>query len=1040
MDETVSFRELSPGTHISHYKIKEKIGSGGMGVVYRAEDVKLNRLAALKFLPPELARDPEARVRFVHEAEAALALDHPNICTVYEIDETDDGCLYIAMECYEGETVKQRIQQGPLEVQAALGIALQAAGGLAEAHERGVVHRDIKPANIMITSAGGVKLLDFGLAKLAGQTTLTRTGKIVGTVSYMSPEQAIGGKADHRTDIWSLGVTLYQMVTGELPFGGEYPQAVIYSILNEEPRRVTSMRADLPKELDWIVSKALAKPTDERYQRMTDFVVDLEVLTGAAGPGATISPPKISAEFSLSNLPVQLTSFVGRGKSLGDVKRLLGDNRLLTLTGSGGCGKTRLALEVGRDILGNFADGIWLVDLAPLVDPALVPQAVAQIFELREEANKTLIETLISYLRGKDLLLILDNCEHVLAGCVDLADALLRADASIRMLATSREALGITGEVVYQVAPLEIPDVEALPSLAELQEIEAVQLFAVRAGAARSAFTLDENTAPAVAQICKRLDGIPLAIELAAARARALPVDEIAARLDDRFRILKTGSKTSLPRHQTLRALIDWGYDHLTPAEQALFRRLSVFSGGWTLSAAEAACSGDGILEAEVLDLLSNLVEKSLVEMDAKWHDGARKTRHRLLESLREYAGDRLAGEGETEQVRRRHTGYFVGLAEEAASHLTAPDQADWFLRLSLEHDNLRAALDACTGEGGDVQLAMRLGGALGRYWLVRGHWSEGRRVYEHLLARPDAQEATPARSKVLSWAGNLALNQGEHAQARSFYEESLAERRDLGDRAGVAGLLNNLGLLAHRLGDFEEARRFHEESLVVRRELNERIGIAQSLGNLGSVAGDAGDFREARRFHGECLVIWREIGDSQGIAWSLSNMGLAAYWAGDYAEARSLQEESLAIDRELGNRRGIAATLNGLGSIAVKAGDIARARGLNEESLLIHRDLGSRPGIMQLLKSFGILAAAAGEPTRAARLFGAAEALRDEIKTPWSKDEQAEIDSVVPGIRSRLGENTLTKEWAAGRIMSQSQAIDYALEHGSGKRTEKIS
>jgi len=1024
------------GKKVSHYKILKKLGGGNMGVVYKGKDLNLKRTVALKFLPPELSHDPESKERFIQEAQAASSLDHSNICIIHEIDQTEDGQLFMVLTFYEGETLKKKIQRGPLKVEKAVDIAIQVAQGLVKAHEKGIVHRDIKPANLMITNDGVVKIVDFGLAELAGDYRRVRAGTVSGTLAYMSPQQALGEEVDHRTDIWSLGVVLYEMLAGQLPFRGEYEQAMLYSILNEAPKPITALRKGVPLELEWIISKALAKSQEKRYQQAVDMLKDLKILKGSTVAGTAISTEE--TYFKPNNLPLQLTSFVGRDRQMADIKRILGENRLLTLTGTAGCGKTRLALEASRDLLEDCPDGVWLVELAPLADPSLVPQAVAIVLGLKEESNRPLKMTLIDYLKGKKLLLVIDNCEHLIHACAEVADALLRACSELRILATSREGLGIIGEVIYHVPPLAVPEAEVCLPLKELSQIESVRLFIERANAARTGFGLTDENATAIVKICQRLDGIPLALELGAARINVLPVAEIAKRINDRLSLLTDGSKTRLPHHQTLRALIDWSYDHLPEPERKLFCRLSVFAGGWTLDAAEAVCAEEGIQERAVLDLHSRLVEKSLVEMEPEFGGGSGKARYRMLGMVQEYAWDRLMEEEGAEQARRRHRDYFSELAEESARQLTGPEQGSWALRLEVENENLRAALDSCWGKDTNVELALEMAGALGRYWYVRGRWSEGRSLLSEILGRPDAGGRTAARARALVWAGWLAHWQGDFEQAHSLLEESLSIRQELGDSLGIAEALNNLGAVAMERGDYVEARQYHERSLAIRRKHGDQRSIAVSLHNLGELYLCLGDYAQARTAYEESLALFRKVKHTMGIADSLNSLGVVVGHQGDYVTAHKYHQEALKNRRERQDPMGIAESLYNLGELAIRQGQYDQAHAQYAQSLLIRQKLGDRMDIADSLEGFGVLAAARKEPVRAARLLGAAKSLREEINAPTSPAKQKKLKTAISRTRPALGERDFDKEWNKGRAMSLDEAIDYALKKDGEEYTQK--
>jgi predicted ATPase/class 3 adenylate cyclase/Tfp pilus assembly protein PilF len=700
------------------------------------------------------------------------------------------------------------------------------------------------------------------------------------------------------------------------------------------------------------------------------------------------------------NLPQQVTSFVGREKEIGEVRLLLERTALLTLTGAGGSGKTRLALQVAADMLDGSGGGVWLVELAPLTDPKLVPATVANALGLKEEPGKQVLQTLTEHLRTKHLLLVLDNCEHLLSACATLADALLRSCPRVRILATSREGLRISGELTYRVPSLSLPDPTQPETPESLSVYEAVRLFVERAQFQVPQFSVTNQNAPALASICHRVDGIPLAIELAAIRVRSLSLEEINRKLDQRFRLLTGGSRTALPRQQTLRALIDWSYDLLNEAEKALVCRLSVFMGGWTLEAAEAVCPGEPVEEWEVLDLLTSLGDKSLVVAEQQ----RASTRYRLL-------------------------AYYLALAERAEPQLTGPEQQAWLERLEAEHDNLRAALEFSDWKGGESGFGLRLAGALFRFWDVRGHLAEGRERLGRALARDGAGDAT-RRAKALIAAGNLACNLGDYEAAQSLFEESLAIRRELGDRSGIAASLLNLGSLAWRQGDFGAARARIEESLVIRRELGDPRGVALALANLGTLANSQGDYGAARALYEEGLVIQRGLGDRSSIALSLNNLGAVALSQGDYGAARVVVEESLVIRRELGDRQGVADSLFNLGNVACRQGDLGAARTLYAESLVVLREIGDREGLADSLEGTASAAAECADPLLAARLWGAAERLREELGAPLTADERPHYERATAAARAGRGV-AFDRAWQEGCAMSLEQAVALALEPG---------
>jgi predicted ATPase/class 3 adenylate cyclase len=724
-----------------------------------------------------------------------------------------------------------------------------------------------------------------------------------------------------------------------------------------------------------------------------------------------------------NNLPQPVTRFIGRERELDEAHRLFENARLLSLTGSGGCGKTRLALQFAAERLGAYPHGVWFIELAALSDPGLVPQAVAAALGATEEPGKDLIHTISTALGTKRVLLVLDNVEHLLQAVGRLTDALLQACPDVAVLVTSREALGVRGEFVYRVPSLSLPEKRLQPTAESVAASEAVRLLVDRARAQVPYFAVTPQNATVVALVCARLDGIPLALELAAARLRSLSIHELSKRLDERFRLLTGGARTALPRQQTLRALIDWSYDLLDEAERTLLCRLSVFAGGWTLASAEAVTSGAGIDEPAVLGVLTALVDKSLVLADER----AGEMRYRLLESVRQYARDRLLERGEGNVWRDRHAAHFSALGEAAEPRLAGAAQQSELEHLETEHDNLRAVLAWTSSPGGDALLGLRLAGALCLFWSVRGYPGEGRRwVVECLAAATDAPDGL--RAGALCGAGVLAREQGDYAAARSlleeglelnrrlghrpgiaaalrnlgsvrreqgdydgaraFYEESLALRRDLGDRHGIASSLNSLGLVFRELGDYAQARVCFEESLAIDREIGDRLSIAVSLNNLGGMAADLCDYQTARAIHEESLAIRRELGSRRGIASSLTNLGDAVHHLGDHATARELLEEGLAIRRELGDRRGIGISLCALASASIGQGDLAQARAWGDESLALRRALGDLWGIAGTLHELGRIATLREKWDEAAKLYAESAQIERTLGDRWGAVE----------------------------------------------------
>jgi predicted ATPase/class 3 adenylate cyclase len=702
-------------------------------------------------------------------------------------------------------------------------------------------------------------------------------------------------------------------------------------------------------------------------------------------------PPLRSLEVRSRHLPVQLTSFIGREREMNELKRLLATHRLVTLTGTGGCGKTRLAIQVAADLLEEYADGVWVVELEALVEPALVLQEIAQTLGVREEPGRTLLDTLSDRLRSRQMLLVLDNCEHLVTSCAAVADALLRSCPNLQVLATSREILGVKGETLYRVPPLTLPELQRLPPIKQLKEYESVRLFTERALSNQPCFAVTAENASAVAAVCHRLEGIPLAIELAAARIRILSIEQLSARLEDRFRLLTGGSRTALPRQQTLRATMDWSYDLLSEAEQILLRRLSVFAGGFNLEAAEAVCAGALVADDEVMELLGQLVDKSLVIVEV----GADELRYRMLETIRQYGQQKLLGTGEAEPIRDRHRNRYLELAERAEPELCGPEQGEWLRRLETDYGNLRTSLEWAL-ESRDVSLALRLAGALSGFWHARGYTVEAREHMAAVLALPDASPRTEARAKVLRLAGALANDQGHYNEARALCQESLTIWRELGNKQGIATVLNQLGEMEWERGNYADARALCEESLALRRELGDPGSIAGCLYYLGTIAYLQGDHQAARSLCEESLKTWHGLGDKRNIARSLNTLGSISSIQGNYQVARGLFQESLTLYRDLGDRRGTSEALSTLGDILHTCGDYSTAHSLLQESLTIKRELGDRLGIGETLGHLGQVALEEGDDATARachmECLAICRELHDKRGVAWALENQGDV------------------------------------------------
>ncbi|MES2569488.1 MAG: tetratricopeptide repeat protein [Verrucomicrobiota bacterium] len=701
-------------------------------------------------------------------------------------------------------------------------------------------------------------------------------------------------------------------------------------------------------------------------------------------------PPLRSLEVLPNNLPAQVTSFIGREQDIAKIKAILEHSRLVTLTGPGGTGKTRLSVQVAAELLERFIDGVWQVELATVSDSTEVLSMVASALGLREETERTLDETLLDYLRTRKLLLLLDNCEHLVDTCAALAERLLRNAPDLKILASSREALAIGGESTYPVLSLSLPDFfserwTADSVIARAADFEALRLFVERAAAVQPGFELTRENALTLAKICWRLDGIPLAIELAAARVKMLTPEQIYRRLDDRFRLLSSGGRTVMPRQQTLTALIDWSHELLSEKERVLLRRVSVFGRGRTLKALETVCSGDGIEEWEVMDLLQQLIDKSL--LSAEQTDFG-SSRYFMLESIWEYARQKLNESGEADRVHGRHLDYFLKMAEELEMKLRGPEQAEWLGKIKAEHINLRMALEWSAKHPHAVQRGLRLAGALWRYWEVHSHFKEGREHYAELLARPEAKEHNAARAKALAGAARLAWCQDDDPIARALMNEAIAIYREVGDIREAMLFQAFLGIVECSDGDYSASRAHLEDVERYARENDDRQILATALSGLGNLANHAGDPARARQLKEESLAAYRQIGDLWVISllnWSLSNVAMAQR---DFESARNILREAATIAEHLGNEWLIPYVLESLGRIALEE----------------------------------------GEGVRGARLYGAAEVLRERFGLPIPLSERAAYAKTLQWMHAQTTMDAFDEAWAAGRALAPDEAIRFAF------------
>jgi predicted ATPase len=758
------------------------------------------------------------------------------------------------------------------------------------------------------------------------------------------------------------------------------------------------------------------------------------------------------------NLPMPLTGLIGRDVELDRLEPLFKQSRsrLLTLSGPGGVGKTRLAIEVARRLQADFADGVVFASLAPIRDALLLPSTLARAFDVVELEGRSVTDGLTDFVGQRRLLLVLDNCEHLIDACAATVATLLLACPGLHVLATSRMALRIRGEQVFLLQPLSLPELSLDTPSAAIEQSPAVALFVERAREAYPDFSVDSRNLGDVAAICQRVDGLPLAIELAAAQVAYASPRALLARLTPSLPLLHGGAHDLPARQQTLRSTIDWSYKLLSEDARRLFRRLAVCVGGFTVEAAAAVGGMESSDPLAVLFELENLVAASLLVAAQGFEV---EPRFSMLDTIRDFGLEKLAESGELETTRTSHLAWSLALAERAAAELTGPEQEEWLQRLDLEHANLQAALHHAQPPH---EVGVRLAVALWRFWYTRGYLAVGRRWLEAAIASDAGSTST--RASALHGAGMLAWRQGDYDQARAWHEESLALRRELGDRQGIASSLENLGMVAWRQSDYAQARALHEqslalrrelgdaqgsasslyslgaamaeqgeyaaaevvhqESLAIRRELGDKQGVAGSLNALGMLAWELGDDASAAPLHAESLALVRELGDQKGIANSLNNLGNLADARGDYEDAERLHQESLAIMRELDDRQGIAASLNNLGRIAHERGHYAEAQALLEESLTRSSSIGARYQVAESLEGLASLAASLGDAARAARLYGAAASLRTTIGAPLAPRERPGRERAFTALRTQLGSGRFAEAWSAGEALSLDQAV----------------
>ena len=998
-------------TSIGRYRIERLLGQGTFGRVWLAIDEELQRPVAIK-IPSVLPRKAdEGGDQFLVEARTLAALDHPHIVPVYDVGRTERGSLYVVSKFIEGSTLASRLARGRLPWDEIGRLIAPLCDALTHAHAKGIVHRDVKPANILLEEkTGRVYLADFGLAVLHSQAA--GDDQIAGTPAYMSPEQARAEAAiDPRSDIFSLGIVLYELLAGERPFQAQSASAVIREVINAKPRRLRDIDPTIPKALEEICKRAMAAEPASRYATAAEMATELR---------SWLEEHEAAQRKAPSNLPGTTTSLIGRDEDIERIRQQLTTARLVTLTGPGGVGKTRLAVEVAQTLLTTFPDGVFLVELAPVADAALVPSAIAQAVGVRESAGQSIVRSLCENVSGKRMLLVLDNFEHLLTSRDDVRQ-LLEHCPNLHALVTSRAPLHLAGEYEYPVPLLGLPGRDA--SAQALASVPAVALFVERARQSQPAFKLDASNAAAVAEICTRLDGLPLAIELAAARIKVFSAPSLLERLKAGLSLLSSRNAGAPGRQQTLRSAVEWSYDLLAEEEQQLFARLAVFSGGATLEAISQVCPAEEE-NIDLVDGLTSLVENSLLRTTTHGDE----TRFVMLETMRDFARERLAASGAMNLLSLRHAEWIERLSQWAAEEMKSPNSNPCYDLLEREHPNIRAALTWCLNRSGDRQagdLGLSIGGHLWRFWAMRGYIQEGRKFLDDLLATFGGERNDAVLAKAHYAAGCLKEDLAEYAAAREHYLVAQRIWQEAGDPSDLANAYVAFGSLASSQADYDAAEENYSKALAIWREQGERRGVAVALSNLGTVEWARGNYDRSQAYHEESLAIRRELGSLQGVAISLTSLGLLAARRGDFQAAWLLYSESLELLRAQDNKSGIAVLLNNLGDTACELGDYEKAEQLSFEALRLQQELGDRYSIAFTLETLGSLCVKQESFDAAVHFFAVSDAMRQEMGAPVPPGEQASRQELIDRARQALGRERFDALWTAGRVLSVEKLIE---------------
>ncbi|TQC45187.1 NACHT domain-containing protein [Rhodococcus sp. WS4] len=1004
----------------------QEIGRGGFGVVYRCTQQDLDRTVAVKVLTVEL--DDENRARFFREQRAMGRLTgHPNIVNILQVGATDSGLPYIVMPYHPQDSLEARVRQGgPLPLDQVLRLGVKMAGAVESAHRLGILHRDVKPGNILLSEYGEPELADFGIAHISGGFE-TATGAVTGSPAYTAPEVLGGDPPSPAADVYGLGATLFSALTGHAAFERRSGEQVVAQFLRITTQEVPDLREHgIPEDVSAVIARAMSREPGQRPATAADFGEELRALQRAHGfpvdemalrsePGAEIGgralasggrhlPTESARRSTTGNLPLELTSFVGRRHELAEAKNLLASSRLVTLTGIGGVGKTRLAMRVASAVQREYSDGARLVELGELHDESSLVDAVAAAVGVRDHSGRPLREALVEHLAAQELLLLLDNCEHMVDAAAELAETLLRVCPGVRILATSREPLVIGGETTLRVPPLAVPDSGRRTSLRGLPKYDAVTLFAERAAAAVPNFALTEENAAAVAGICHRLDGLPLPIELAAARLRAMSPEQILERLTDRYTLLTRGSRGAPTRQQTLRLSIDWSFELCAAEEQLVWGRVAVFAGSFELDAAERVC-GEGLDPDELLDTLTSLVEKSILIRE----EYGAGVRFRMLETLREYGFEKLEQTGEAVALRRRHRDWYEALALDAEAEWISARQLEWIARLKREQPNLREALEFSVGD--DPAAGLRTAAALHMFWSSQGLYSEGRRWLDQLLSR---QSGAPTLewAKGLYCASVMANVQGDLRAGSAHVADGRTLAARTSDPMMRAFVSFADGMLALYNGDLARACPHLETALDEFTRREDSTLEVTALYPLGTAYGLNGDTEQAIECHERLLAITERHGEKMYRSHSLWALAIAGWQQGDTDRSVQLIEQSLKLTRHVRGPRIAAACLEALAWISFERRDALRAAVLIGAADGLARSIGSSAVIHSNLIGYQEECATKTRQELGGKVFGAAH----------RKGEQLGFDGAIAYALHEQQADTTTRDTDASTQLTKRE------------------